>query len=88
MYFITIPAPRTADAIASAIVLISPEVINAIIRKVTKNISAVPKSLIKISEPTHATEKPIYAKIFLLVCIFSSVAAPTKINAILTNSDG
>ena len=57
-------------------------------RNVIKKISAVPKSLIMISAPTHATENPINAMMFFEVWIFSSVAEPTKTNAIFTNSDG
>ena len=73
---------------AAAIVLTSPEFINARIRNVTKNISAVPRSRITISEPTHTTEKPMNKIMFFDVCIFSRVAAPTNINATFTNSDG
>ena len=50
--------------------------------------SAAPKSRIKINAPTHTIENIMKRMIFFDVCIFSSVAAPTKINATLTNSEG
>ena len=56
-----------AEAKARKMVLISPEFIKAIMRKVTKKISAVPKSLMTISAPTHTSEKAIKAYRFLEV---------------------
>ena len=67
MYLITMNPPIAAEAKARKIVLISPEFINAIIKNVMKNMSAAPKSRIKISAPTQATENIIKRIIFLEV---------------------
>ena len=72
----------------STSVLISPERINEITIKVKKNISAVPKSYIKNNAPTQAKANIINFVKLLLDCSFSSDAAPTKINATFTSSDG
>ena len=71
-----------------AMVLTSPERINAIIIKVKKNISAVPKSFIRKSAPTQPNEKMRYLVRLRAFCSLSKDAAPTKINASFTNSDG
>ena len=54
----------------------------------TKKIAAVPKSPITARAPTHRAVKIIKVNRFRLVTSLSSVDAPKKINAILTNSDG
>ena len=59
--------PKPAAATAKPAVLISPEFINAIIKNVMKNMRAAPKSRIKISAPTQATENIIKRIIFLEV---------------------
>ena len=66
----------------------SPERINTTSKKVTKKISAVPKSLISASKPTQTTEKMINSIKLRLVCNLSSALAPIKINIVLTNSEG
>ena len=78
------PAPVTA----SATVAIEPERMNDMTRKVTKNISAVPKSLMSASAMTQTAEKPMKTIRFLVLNSLSSVAAPTYIYATFTNSDG
>ena len=67
------PAPVTA----SATVAIEPERIKDITRKVTKNISAVPKSLLKARHMTHSAENTINRIRFFVLNNLSSVAAPT-----------
>ena len=69
-------------------VLISPERMKAIIRKVIKNITAVPKSLISTRKPTLRIEITINEARLFFVCKTSRVDAPTKIYAIFANSEG
>ena len=61
---------------------------NARTMNVKKNISAAPRSRIKNSSATQTTQKIIYFVSERVVCNLSRVAAPTKTNATLTNSDG
>ena len=67
------PAPVTARAT----VAMEPERINEMTRKVTKNMSAVPKSLLSARNMTHSAEKLMNAIRFLVLNSLSSVAAPT-----------
>ena len=80
--------PISAIVHIITIVLISPERINEITMNVKKKIRAVPKSCIRKSAPIHPKEKMINFVRLLLDCNFSREAAPTKINATFTNSDG
>ena len=80
--------PKNAPAQTRKIVLMSPERRKAIIIKVKKKMSAVPKSFIKNKSPMHPTAKRMYLVRLLVDCKCSSVAAPTKTNAIFTISDG
>ena len=57
-------------------------------KKATKKMSAVPKSLMRPRQPTQKAEKTRVKIRLRLANIRSRVAAPTKINAILTSSDG
>lgn len=66
-----------APVIASATVAIEPERMKDITRKVTKNISAVPKSLLNARHMTHKAENTMNSMRFLVLNSLSSVAAPT-----------
>ena len=66
----------------------SPERIKAMIKNVRKKMQAVPKSLIRNKAPTQTAEKPINSVRFLVVCRRARVEVPTRIKAILTNSEG
>ena len=57
-------------------------------RKVTKNIAAVPKSLIIARAPRQNIESPTNSVRFFLVKSSFRVAAPAYIKAIFTNSEG
>ena len=67
------PAPVTARAT----VAIEPERMKAMTRKVAKNMSAVPKSLLRARQMTHIAEKPMKTIRFFVLKSLSSVAAPT-----------
>ena len=71
-----------------AIVLTSPERMNAIRINVKKNISAVPKSFIRKRLPTQVIEKIMYFVRLVLESSFSSDTAPTSTKAIFTSSEG
>ena len=69
-------------------VRILPERIKEIIKKVTKNTAADPRSRMSTRQPPHRAASTMNSVRFRVVCSLSSVAAPAKINTILASSEG
>ena len=80
--------PAAATPVSKSSFDISPDLKNEIIRKVTKNTMAVPKSPMIPRQAKQNNEKPMKIYRFFLLKSSSKVAAPTQMKAIFTSSDG